>query len=201
MHYQGQEAHAPSSRGRTSCLSSGVNARSPAIARIVYAPPRSVREQAPASTEHSHAYACLIDRPQRAADRRVPDTHDRSWRSGRCLSLERRGCLGPHSGTKAPAPARHHWGYAWGVEVGTVITILTVEAALEQTCATFRDRADRGDITPAECDLLIDGAILLAMHIDDLASEGRAGSAAGWLELARPAPSGRHERYPAAAAA
>jgi hypothetical protein len=87
------------------------------------------------------------------------------------------------------------------VEVVTVITVLTVEAALEQTCASFRERADGGDITPAERDLLTDGAILLAMHIDDLAREGCAGPAPGWPELARTAPSGRHERYLAAAAA
>ncbi len=82
-----------------------------------------------------------------------------------------------------------------------MITVLTVEAALEHTCATFRERADRADITPAERDLLIDGAILLAMHIDDLAGQGWAGSTPSWLEGTRPAPSGRHERYLAAAAA
>jgi hypothetical protein len=87
------------------------------------------------------------------------------------------------------------------VEVGTVITVLTVEAALEHTCATFRERADRGDITPAECDLLTDGAILLAMRIDDLAWDGRAGSGPDWPEAARPTPSGRHQRNPAPAAA
>ena len=81
------------------------------------------------------------------------------------------------------------------------MTVFTVDAALESTCATFRARADRGDITPAERDLLIDGAILLAMHIDDLAGEGRAAPTRSWPELTRPAPSGRHERYPAAAAA
>ncbi len=59
------------------------------------------------------------------------------------------------------------------VEVGIVITVLTVEAALQDTCAIFRERAGRGDITPAERDLLIDGVILLAMHVDDLAGEGR----------------------------
>jgi hypothetical protein len=82
-----------------------------------------------------------------------------------------------------------------------VITVLTVEAALEHTCAIFREQADRGDITPAERDLLIDGAILLAMHVDDLAQQGRAGPAPGWLEVARPAAAGRHERHLAAAAA
>jgi hypothetical protein len=82
-----------------------------------------------------------------------------------------------------------------------VISVLTVEAALEQTCATFRERADRGDITLTERDLLIDGAILLAMHIDDLAQEGRLGTGPRWPGRARPAPFGRHERYPVAAAA
>jgi hypothetical protein len=87
------------------------------------------------------------------------------------------------------------------MEVGTVITVLTVEAALQHTCAIFRERADRGDITPAERDLLIDGAILLAMHVDELAREGRAVSAPGWAGAARPEPAGRHERHGAAAAA
>jgi len=82
-----------------------------------------------------------------------------------------------------------------------VITVLTVEAALEHTCAIIREQADRGDITPAERDLLIDGAILLAMHVDDLAQEGRAGPAPGWPAAARPAPAGRHEKYLTAAAA
>ena len=82
-----------------------------------------------------------------------------------------------------------------------MITVLTVEAALEHTCAIFRERADWGDITPAERDLLIDGAIVLAMHVDDLSLEGRGGSAPGWPGAARPAAAGRHERYPAAAAA
>jgi hypothetical protein len=48
-----------------------------------------------------------------------------------------------------------------------VITVLTVDEALQHTCAIFRDQADRGDVTSAERDLLIDGAILLAMPIDD----------------------------------
>jgi len=82
-----------------------------------------------------------------------------------------------------------------------VITVLTVEAALQHTCAIFYERADRGDITPAERDLLIDGAILLAMHVDDLAREGRADSAPDWAGAVRPEPAGRHERHPAAAAA
>jgi hypothetical protein len=69
-----------------------------------------------------------------------------------------------------------------GVEVGTVITVFTVDAALQHICAIFRDEADRGDITPAERDLLIDGAILLAMHVEDLARDGGFGSYSGWPE-------------------
>ena len=80
-----------------------------------------------------------------------------------------------------------------------MITVFAVDAALASTCATFRERADRGDITPAERDLLIDGAILLAMHLDDLAGEGRAGPTPGWPRMAQPAPAGRHERYLSAA--
>jgi len=110
------------------------------------------------------------------------------------------GSPGPTLGLK-PLPLPGTPGGISGLEVGTVITVLTVETALEQMCAIFRERAGRGDITPAERDLLIDGAILLAMHIDDLAREDRGGSTPGWPGIARPARAGRHERYPAAAAA
>ena len=85
--------------------------------------------------------------------------------------------------------------------VGSVITVLTVDAALQHICAIFREQADRGDITPSERDLLIDGAILLAMHVDDLAQNGRVGSHSGWPERALPKPGGRHERHAAAAVA
>jgi hypothetical protein len=87
------------------------------------------------------------------------------------------------------------------MEVGTVITVLTVDEALQHICATFREHADRGDITPTERDLLIDGAILLAMHVDDLARDDRIGSDSGWPEGALLGPVGRHERHAAAAAA
>jgi hypothetical protein len=87
------------------------------------------------------------------------------------------------------------------VEVGTVITVLTVDAALQHICAIFREQADRGDITPTERDLLIDGAILLANDVDDLDRDGRVGSHSGWPEGAAPVPVGRHERHAAAAAA
>ncbi|HTZ91177.1 MAG TPA: hypothetical protein VMB74_02170 [Streptosporangiaceae bacterium] len=80
-----------------------------------------------------------------------------------------------------------------------MITVLTVDAALESTCAIFRERANRGDISPAERDLLVDGAVLLAMHVDDLAGEGCAGPTPGSPRMARPARGGRHERYGAAA--
>jgi hypothetical protein len=88
-----------------------------------------------------------------------------------------------------------------GVEVGTVITVLTVDEALQHICAVFREQADRGDITPTERDLLIDGAILLAMRVDDLARDGRVGSGSGWPEAELPEPVGRHERRAVAAAA
>jgi hypothetical protein len=86
-------------------------------------------------------------------------------------------------------------------EVRTVITMLTVDAALQHICATVREQADRGDITPIERDLLIDGAILLAMHVDDLAQDGRVGLYSFWPEGALPERAGRHERRVAAAAA
>ena len=82
-----------------------------------------------------------------------------------------------------------------------MITVLTVDAALQHTCAMFREQAGRGDITPTERDLLIDGAILLAMRVDDLARDARVGSDSGWPVGALPKPVGRHERQAAAAAA
>jgi hypothetical protein len=88
------------------------------------------------------------------------------------------------------------------VEVETVITVLTVDAELQHVCAIFREQAGRGEITPIECDLLVDGAILLAMHVNnDLARDGRVGSDPSWPERALPKPAGRHERHTAAAAA
>jgi hypothetical protein len=79
-----------------------------------------------------------------------------------------------------------------------VITVLTVDAALQHICAIFREQADRGDITPTERDLLIDGAILLANYVDDLARDGRIGSHSGWPEAALPEPAGRHAATAAA---
>lgn len=83
-----------------------------------------------------------------------------------------------------------------------MITVLTVDAELQHICAVLREQADRGEITPAERDLLMDGAILLAMHVDDdLARESQAGPDSGWPEGALPKPAGRHERRVAATAA
>ena len=82
-----------------------------------------------------------------------------------------------------------------------MITVLTVDAALQRICAIFCEQADRGDITPTERDLLMDGAILLAMHVEDLAQDGRLGSHSTWPQGALPEPAGRHERHAAAAAA
>ena len=82
-----------------------------------------------------------------------------------------------------------------------MITVLTVDEALQHVCATLREHADRGDITPVERDLLIDGAILLAMRVDDLARDGRTTWGSGWPEGALPERAGRHERHAVAAAA
>ena len=82
-----------------------------------------------------------------------------------------------------------------------MITVLTVDAALQHICAIFREQADRGDITRTERDLLIDGAILLAMHVDDLTRDGHVGSHSGWSEGVLPEPVGRHERHAVASAA
>ena len=80
-----------------------------------------------------------------------------------------------------------------------MITALTVDTELQHICAIFRAQADRGEITPTERDLLIDGAILLAMHVDDdLARDGRVGSDSGWPEAMLAKRVGRHERRAAA---
>jgi hypothetical protein len=76
------------------------------------------------------------------------------------------------------------------VEVGIVFT---VDAALQHTCASFRAQAERGEITDAECGLLVDGAILLAMHLEALAQDARAGQSPDWLE---PGQAGRHASLP-----
>lgn len=92
------------------------------------------------------------------------------------------------------------------MEVRIVITVLTVDEALQHICAIFRDEANLGDITPTERDLLMDGAILLAMSVDDMSREDRFGPGSGRTEEALPRRAtlprraGRHERPRFAAA-
>jgi hypothetical protein len=86
------------------------------------------------------------------------------------------------------------------VEVRIVITVLTVDEALQHICAMFREEADLGDITPTERDLLMDGAILLAMNVDDMSREDHFGPDSRWPEGALPRRPGRHERPRLAAA-
>jgi hypothetical protein len=66
--------------------------------------------------------------------------------------------------------------------------MFTVDAALLHTCASFREQAARGEISPAECDLLIDGAVLLAVNLETLIQDAHADGPA-WPEASqRPAP-------------
>ena len=58
--------------------------------------------------------------------------------------------------------------------------MFTVDAALERTCADSREQAARGEITAAERDLLIDGAILLAANLEELIQDARAGEPPSW---------------------
>ncbi|HEX9032468.1 MAG TPA: hypothetical protein VF834_11525 [Streptosporangiaceae bacterium] len=63
----------------------------------------------------------------------------------------------------------------------------TVDSALQHTCAEFREQAARGEISGRECDLLIDGAILLAVHFEALIQDAMVGRPPGWPE-AGPGP-------------
>jgi hypothetical protein len=66
--------------------------------------------------------------------------------------------------------------------------VFTVDSALQQTCASFREQAALGEITAAECDLLIDGAILLAVHLEALIQDAHAGRPPSWPDSSqRPA--------------
>lgn len=66
--------------------------------------------------------------------------------------------------------------------------MFTVDSALEHTCAGLREQAAHGEITAAECDLLIDGAILLAVNLEALVQDAHAGRPPSWPEAsARPA--------------
>lgn len=57
--------------------------------------------------------------------------------------------------------------------------MFALESALEHTCAEFRDQVTRGQITAAERDLLIDGAILLAIHLEALLQDAHPGRRSG----------------------
>jgi hypothetical protein len=87
--------------------------------------------------------------------------------------------------TKASVVTSHLGEYAGSREVRTVFT---VDSALQHTCAIFREQAARGDITAAECDLLIDGAVLLAVNIETLIQDAHADRPPAWPEAGqRPA--------------
>ena len=58
--------------------------------------------------------------------------------------------------------------------------MFTVDAALQHTCASFRMQVACGEITGDECDLLIDGAILLAVSLEALMQDAHAGSSPSW---------------------
>jgi hypothetical protein len=63
-----------------------------------------------------------------------------------------------------------------------------VDSALQHTCAIIREQAAHGDITAAECDLLIDGAILLAANVEMLTQGANADMPPAWPQASqRPA--------------
>lgn len=68
--------------------------------------------------------------------------------------------------------------------------MFTVDSALQHTCASFRKQVERGEITAYECDLLIDGAILLAASLESLVQVAHMGGPSSWPDAGqRP---GRH---------
>lgn len=73
--------------------------------------------------------------------------------------------------------------YAWLQE--EVVAVFIVDAALEHTCAEFASQADNGQITAAERDLLIDGAVLLAAKIEELTQDARTALPPGWVDSVR----------------
>jgi hypothetical protein len=56
-----------------------------------------------------------------------------------------------------------------------VKNVFALDSALEHTCSEFRAQVTRGQITAAERDLLIDGAILLAIHLEALLQDAHVG--------------------------
>lgn len=75
--------------------------------------------------------------------------------------------------------------------------MFTIDAALLHTCASFHDQAARGEITAAERDLLIDGAILLAVNLEALIQDAHDGWPPDWAAASQP----RAPRIPAASRA
>ena len=63
--------------------------------------------------------------------------------------------------------------------------MFTVDSALQHTCAGFRDQAAHGEITATECDLLIDGAILLAVNLEALTQDAQAGRPPSWPDTSQ----------------
>ena len=63
--------------------------------------------------------------------------------------------------------------------------MFTVDLALEHACAGIREQAAHGEITAAECDLLLDGAILLAVNLEALIQDAHAGRPPSWLDAGR----------------
>jgi hypothetical protein len=70
-------------------------------------------------------------------------------------------------------------------------TVFIVDEALEHTCGEFRAQAARGEISEAERDLLIDGAVLLTVNLEELIQDARAGRPVSWPDF------GRHRIGPA----
>jgi hypothetical protein len=76
--------------------------------------------------------------------------------------------------------------------------MFTIDAALQQICGQFREQAMRGQITEAERDLLIDGAVLLAVHLEDMIQDAQIEAHPLWWQAT---PSRRIGRHRAAVAA
>jgi hypothetical protein len=68
--------------------------------------------------------------------------------------------------------------------------VFIVDVALEHVCAEFQSQAADGQITGAEHDLLIDGAILLANKIEELLQDARGEQPPGSPVPARHAAGG-----------
>jgi len=65
-----------------------------------------------------------------------------------------------------------------------VKAVFSVDSALQHTCAELRDQASLGHITAGERDLMIDGAVLLAVHLETMIQDAKAGGEPIWPDLA-----------------